>query len=96
MSQAKGHITGRHDDHHVVLYALSTCIWCRRTRQLLEDQEVSFDYVYVDLLGGTEREEALAEVREFNPARSFPTMVVDGSQCTVGFRPEDIKEMLGL
>lgn len=96
MPQARGHVAGRHDEHHVVLYALSTCIWCRRTRQLLEEQGVSFDYVYVDLLRSVEREDVLAEVRKFNPAGSFPTTVVDGFQCIVGFHPEDIKEMLSL
>ena len=34
----------------VVLYALSTCEWCKKTRLLLEDLKVDFSYIYVDLI----------------------------------------------
>jgi hypothetical protein len=50
----------------------------------------------VDLLQGTEREDVLAQVRQINPAMSYPTLVVDGSQHIVGYNPEGIEEMLGL
>jgi len=79
-----------------VFYGLSTCIWCRRTRQFLEDQEVEFDFVYVDLLKGQERAEAIEQIRFWNSAVSFPTIVVDDSQCMVGYKPEKIQEVLGL
>jgi glutaredoxin-like protein NrdH len=50
MSQVKsGHITGKNKGK-VVMYGLSTCIWCKKTRQLLTDLGMDFDYVYVDLL----------------------------------------------
>jgi len=62
----------------------------------LEDQGIEFDYIYVDLLSGREREEVLAQVRRWNPSVSFPTMVVDDSKCVVGYKPEQIKEALRL
>jgi glutaredoxin-like protein NrdH len=96
MPQATGSVSGDHDERHVVLYALSTCIWCRRTRRFLESNGVAFDFIYVDLIQGREREEALSEVRRWNPSVSFPTLVVDGSQCVVGAQQEKIKEVLGL
>ncbi|MBN1485138.1 MAG: glutaredoxin family protein [Chloroflexia bacterium] len=96
MSGAKGHIVGRKDQHQVLLYALSTCIWCRRTRQLLEDEDVAFDYVYVDLVEGTEREQVMTEVRQYNSRGSMPTIVVDQEQVIVGYKPERIREVLEL
>ena len=96
MPQKKGKVPGRHDEHHVAFYGISTCIWCKRTRKFLEDQGVAFDYVYLDLLSGQEREETLAQVRRWNPAVSFPILVVDDSKCVIGYRPESIKEALGL
>jgi len=62
----------------------------------LEDQGIAFDYIYVHLLSGREREEVLAQVRRWNPSVSFPTMVVDDSKCVVGYKPEQIKEALRL
>jgi glutaredoxin len=96
MSEKRGSIPGHHNEHHTVFYGLSTCVWCKRTRRFLEDQGIAFDYIYVDLLSGQEREEVLAKVRRWNPGASFPTLVVDNSRCVVGYKPEEIKEVLGL
>jgi len=96
MPQAKGSVPGTHDEHQVIFYGLSTCIWCRRTRQFLEDQGVQFDYVYVDLLSGPDRGEVVDEVRKWNPRVSFPAIVIDGAQCVVGYQKERIREVLGL
>jgi len=96
MPEARGRISGSLDEHRIVFYGLSTCIWCRKTRRLLESLGVTFDYIYVDLLKGEEREEVLKQVRRWNPAASFPTVVVDDAQCVIGYRPEGIKEVLGL
>ena len=96
MTQAKGRNAGAREDHRIVLYALSTCVWCRRTRSFLEEQDVSFDYVYVDLLGDEERESAKAIVRRWNPRVSFPTLVIDDENCVVGFKREEIREAVGL
>jgi len=96
MTEARGNVPGSRNEHQIMFYGLSTCIWCKRTREFLESQGVKFDYVYVDLLHGHEREEALAQVTQFNSARSFPTVVVDGNQCVVGYKPQELAEVLGL
>ena len=79
----------------VVLYALSTCGWCGKTKDLLKEMGVEHSYVYVDLLPEKELEEALREVERFNPQGSFPTLVIDNRKVIVGFREKEIREMLG-
>lgn len=96
MSEARGHVSGPRNEHHIVFYGLSTCIWCKRTRRFLEDQGVEFEYVYVDKLRGQEREEAVEQIRRWNSAVSFPTVVVNNKQCVVGYKPETIQKTLGL
>jgi glutaredoxin len=96
MLEVKGTVRGPHDEHHTVFYGLSTCVWCKRIRRFLEDQGVEFDYVYVDLLKGQEREEAMGQVRRWNAAVSFPTVVIGDNQCVVGYKPEKLGEALGL
>lgn len=80
----------------LMLYALSTCIWCRKTKQLLTDLGVEYDYVFVDLLQGQEKEQTIAMVEKWNPDCSFPTLVVNDSKCIVGFKEKEIKEALKL
>ncbi len=96
MPQAKGSVTGPKNQHHVQFFGISTCIWCKRTRRFLEEHGVAFDYVYVDLLHGQEQEEAKTQVRHWNPSLSFPTTVVDDARCVIGYRPEELAEVLGL
>ncbi len=81
-------------DTDITLYALSTCIHCRNTKQLLADCDVNYDCIEVDKLSGKEREEVIAEVKKYNPSLSFPTLVV-GDKVIVGFKKDDILKLLG-
>jgi len=78
----------------IVLYALSTCVWCKRTKQFLGNLGVGFDYIFVDLLQGAEKENAMVELEKWNPRRSFPTMVINGEKCIIGFKEDEIREAL--
>ena len=79
----------------VMLYALSTCGWCGKTKQLLRDLGVEFDYTYVDLLEGKEQDDAMNQVEKWNPSGSFPTLVINNKKSIVGFREQEIREALG-
>jgi len=96
MAKASGSISGSHNERPVQFYGLSTCVWCKRTRQFLEDNDVAFNFVYVDLLKGQDRQEAIETVREWNRATSFPTVIVNEERVIVGYKPDEIKEALGL
>jgi len=87
------HVPGK-KAKNLMLYALSTCIWCRKTKQLLADLGVEYDYVFVDLLKPEEKEQIMQLVEKWNPDSSFPTLVIDDSKCIVGFRESEIREAL--
>jgi glutaredoxin-like protein NrdH len=78
----------------VMLYALSTCGWCAKTKDLLRELGVEFDYQYVDLLEGQEQDNAMSEVEKWNPKGSFPTLVIRDKKSIIGFREEEIREAL--
>ena len=86
------HVAGRNAGK-LMLYALSTCIWCRKTKQLLTDLGVEYDYV-VDLLTGADRDEVVKMVTKWNPDGSFPTIVLNDKKCIVGFKEPEIREAL--
>jgi glutaredoxin-like protein NrdH len=76
----------------VIVYALSTCPWCKRTKKLLDELGIDYYYADVDTAPQKEREELLDAIRKWNPARSFPTIVVDDNKCIIGFREDEIRE----
>jgi len=88
------HVEGKNRGK-VMLYALSTCGWCAKTKDLLRDLGIAFDYTYVDLLDGVEQDEVMGNVEKFNPSGSFPTLVIDNRKSIVGFREKEIREALG-
>jgi glutaredoxin len=86
------HVDGR-DRGKVMLYALSTCGWCAKTKQLLTDLGVAFDYLYVDLVGKDEQKAVIEEVEQYNPSLSFPTVVI-GDRTIVGFKEDELRGAL--
>lgn len=79
----------------VKLYALSTCPYCRMTREYLDEEGVAYDVTEVDRLDGQEHDDAIAEVRRVSGGASFPVVIV-GGEAIVGFNKARIKELLGL
>lgn len=77
------------------VYALSTCPYCKMARKYLEENAIPFDVVEVDLLTGTEREDAVAEVKRLSGGTSFPVIDVDG-EIIVGFNKPRMQELLHL
>jgi glutaredoxin len=78
----------------IMLYALSTCGWCKKTKALLDSLGVEYDYEYVDLLKEDDKQNTLNTIRKWNPACSFPTLVIDNNKCIVGFQEDKIREAL--
>jgi glutaredoxin-like protein NrdH len=80
----------------VTLYALSTCGWCKMTKAFLDENKIFYECVYVDQLEPEEKDKVMAELNELLGCRpSFPT-VVCGDQHVVGFKKEQLKEILHL
>ena len=79
----------------VKIYTLSTCSHCKAAKKFLSENKVLFDATEVDLLTGAEREAVLNEVVQYNPQRSFPTIVI-GEKIIIGFKENDIREALGI
>jgi len=79
----------------VKIYTLSTCSHCKAAKKFLNENNVVFDSTDVDLLQGADREAILNEVVQYNPQRSFPTIVI-GDKIIIGFKESDIREALGL
>jgi glutaredoxin-like protein NrdH len=93
VEMAKNHVNGE-KKRGLFLYALSTCGWCKKTKELLQALNAEFYYTDVDLLSGKERTDAMDELKKWNPRCSFPSLVIDNQKCIVGFDEKQIREAL--
>jgi glutaredoxin len=84
------------DKGKIVLYALSTCVWCKKIKKLLKKLGVKYSFIFVDELKGKEKEKIIKQLEKWNPRCSFPTVVINNEKCIVGYKEDEIKEALGL
>jgi glutaredoxin len=76
----------------IVIYALSTCPWCRKTKNLLNELGVEYYFTDVDLAADKEKQSLMDTVRKWNPASSFPTIVIDDKKSIIGYKEDEIRE----
>lgn len=89
-------VPGTNKNHKVRMYALSTCIWCRRTKSFLKENNVEYEYVDVDLASKEDAEKIRQEIREKGGRLTFPTTIIDDKKLISGYRVEDLKEVLDI
>lgn len=77
----------------VKVYALSTCIHCRNAKKYLDECGVKYNCVHVDELKGDKRKEVVKELKNHNPAVSFPTIVIKDT-VVVGYHKDKIDKAL--
>ena len=90
-TKVKGEDYGR-----VFLYTLSTCIWCKKTKEFLKESNVEFEYCDVDLLDEKDQELVSREIDKLNPGGGYPTIIINNNDILSGFQPEKISDILGL
>ena len=89
-------VSGKNSKHKVVLYALSTCVWCKMTKQFLKDNDIEHEYVDVDLCTEGEKEKIRRDIQSKGGPLNYPITIVDGKKLIMGFRKDLLKEALGI
>jgi glutaredoxin-like protein NrdH len=89
-------VDGAKNSHKVFLYTLSTCGWCKKTKELLKEKGVAYEYIDVDTLKAEERKAAIEDLHKRNAPIGFPVIIVDDKELISGYQPDKIMGALGL
>ncbi len=89
-------VSGEKNNHKVILYALSTCVWCKLTKQFLKDNSVAYEYLDVDLLEEEDKDKVKNLIYDRTGNVGFPTVIIDDKDVISGFRKDELKEVLKL
>jgi glutaredoxin-like protein NrdH len=76
------------------LYSLSTCPTCKQVRAFLDSHGLAYDLIEVDLLDSGEQWLTSKELKKYNPAATYPTLVIE--EVILGLNEAAIKEALGI
>lgn len=77
----------------LTLYALSTCRWCKMTKELLAELNLRHRYVFVDQLDKEGKRKAMMEMEKHDPSGAFPLIVIDGKEVIKGFDEKSIRRL---
>ena len=89
-------VSGQKRQHKVVVYALSTCAWCRMTKQFLKDNDIEYEYIDIDLCQEEDKQKIREHIQSKGGPLSYPTVIVDDNVLITGFRADKLREALGL
>jgi glutaredoxin len=89
-------VEGKNKKHKVFLYTLSTCGWCKMTKQYLKDNGVAYEYLDVDTCSKEEQKEAVEDLKKRNAPVAFPAIIINDKTLISGFKKDALAEALGL
>ncbi|MGA3059416.1 MAG: glutaredoxin family protein [Candidatus Bathyarchaeia archaeon] len=87
-------VSGKNNKHRVLVYALSTCVWCKMTKQFLNENNIQYEFVDVDLVEDEDKQKIHEIIQEKGGMISYPTTIVDDRIVITGFRKDKLKEEL--
>jgi len=87
-------IEGRNKEHQVLIYALSTCVWCNRTKKFLKDNGIEYEYIDVDLCDKEDQNKIRSDIVRRSGKAIYPTLIIDDKILITGFQEDRIKEAL--
>lgn len=89
-------VPGTKKDHKVLMYAISTCAWCKMTKKHLKDNQVEYEYIDVDLCSDKDRQTIRNDIMKRGGEPNYPIIIIDDKTMINGFRKDKINEALNL
>lgn len=90
-------VDGDKKEKKIVVYALSTCGFCKRAMQFLNTNKYAYHYIHLDLIDIQVKNQIKKELADqYHENVAFPYAVLDDTETLVGFVEADWKKKLGL
>ena len=89
-------VDGTNSKNKVFLYTLSTCGWCKKTKELLKEKGIAYEYIDLDTCSKDDQKTAIEILKGKNLPVAFPIVIVNDDKVIQGFKKDDILEALGL
>ena len=75
------------------MYGLSTCPWCRKTKQYFTDMQIDFDYINYDLANEEVQSKIMQDMKKLGGGNAFPFVKI-GEEVVIGYNPEKFSTLL--
>ena len=85
---------GGKKDNNVTIVTLSTCMWCKKCKRFLQDNDMKYQYIDVDKIPPEDKSKILNYLKDSYQSRiSYPFLICDNGHV-IGYDPEKYKELM--
>jgi glutaredoxin-like protein NrdH len=89
-------VEGSNTKNKVFLYTLSTCGWCKKTKEFLKENKVQYEYIDLDKCTKEDQKTAVEQLKEKKLPIAFPIIIINNEKVIQGFKKDQVAEALGL
>jgi glutaredoxin len=87
-------VPSKNKKHKILLYALSTCAWCKKVKAFFKENGIEYEYIDVDLADDETRNKIKTDISSRGGMLAFPTTIVDDKKLICGFLKDELSEAL--
>jgi glutaredoxin-like protein NrdH len=87
-------VSGSRQKHTVLMYAISTCIWCKRAKRFLSTHQIEYEYIDVDLISQEDLQHVERDIMDREGQLLFPTIIVDDQMILTNPQEEQLRQVL--
>lgn len=90
-------VSGSYNKHDVLIFALSTCGFCKKAMEFLDDNSIGYKYLYADKISAEKRSILKEQYKkQYGNRLLYPTAVIDGKNILNGFIRPSWENALGI
>jgi glutaredoxin-like protein NrdH len=89
-------VEGSNSKNKIFLYTLSTCGWCKKTKEFLNENNFQYEYIDLDKCTKEDQKTAVDQLKERKLPIAFPILIINDDTVIQGFKKDDLIEALGI
>ncbi len=87
-------VSGGNNTHKVLMYAISTCGWCKRAKRMLNEMDVEYEYIDIDLSSREDKEKIRQDITRRGGRLLYPTIIIDNKILLTNPPESKLREVL--
>jgi len=82
-------------EENILIFTLTTCMWCKKCKRFLDDRNLKYRYIDLDKIERQDKSKILDYLKStYNTRISYPFLVCKSGHV-VGYNPNKYEELLG-
>ena len=87
-------VKGKNDNKDILIFTLSTCLWCKKCKSYLNERDVQYRYIDVDQIPYDQKATIMNYLsNKYDTRVSYPFLICDG-EIAVGYDPYKYDQMI--